>query len=113
MILTREQIAAVDDLKIEHVPVPEWGPDAEVLMKTMSGTERALFEDAIVTEGPDGVLLFRTAEEVSQLMAKNGTILLRLSGIAARLNGLSKEAQEAITKNSESAPNGASSSDLP
>lgn len=44
--LSREDIIAVADRKIERVPVPEWG--GAVYVKTMTGTERDGFEEAVM-----------------------------------------------------------------
>lgn len=57
MPLTRDQILAVADLKTATVDVPEWG--GEVIVRTLSGLERAAYEDATATikedDGPAGV----------------------------------------------------------
>jgi hypothetical protein len=129
-LLSREAIVAVDDLKIERVTVPEWG--GEVLIRTMNGLERSQFDSDIIVErngerdvdkqrffsellsrtlvGEEGSRLFASPEEVRQLMGKSGEVLTRLGQVALRINGLSRESQEEITKNSEPAPNGASHS---
>src|SRR5215510_4834026 len=44
MILTRDQILAAVDLKIELVEVPEWGPNAAVYVRNLSGKGRDEFE---------------------------------------------------------------------
>jgi hypothetical protein len=130
-LLTKAAILAVDDLKLERVPVPEWGADAEVLLRTFTGLERAQFEEEVLGNaekpaekhlflaellartlvGEDGERLFQTREDTRAILDKNGAVLVRLGGIASKLNGLSKEEQEVITKNSEPAQNGALSSD--
>src|SRR6267142_4148884 len=110
-LLSREQILEADDMKIVRAPVDEWEPGGEVLLRTMSGLERAQFDaDVIVTKdgvvdldkvkyfsellartlvSEDGQRLFSTAAEVQQLMTKNGAVLTRLGRIALRINGLS------------------------
>ena len=44
-ILSKEAILAADDLPREKVNVPEWG--GEVLVRTMSGTDRDAFEASL------------------------------------------------------------------
>lgn len=43
-VLSRDAIKNASDCKLERVSVPEWGGD--VYIKTLSGTERDLFEDS-------------------------------------------------------------------
>ena len=42
-VLSRDAIKKAQDWKLEKVEVPEWGGD--VYLRTLSGTERDLFED--------------------------------------------------------------------
>ena len=51
-ILSKDMILAVNDQKIEKVPVPEWG--GMVYVRSLSGTERDAFEASMATVGPDG-----------------------------------------------------------
>ena len=127
-ILTKATIIAAMasvQLKTETVPVPELGGD--VLISEMSGVARDAYydkeqtdekrpislrqADLIVSTAVDetGAPLF-DASDVEQLRGLKAEILDRLSGAAARINGLTKGAQEAAAKNSEAAPSGDSGS---
>ncbi|MGN5354331.1 hypothetical protein ACQ4P5_20225 [Ralstonia sp. L16] len=130
-ILTKATILAAMaalQLKTEAVPVPELGGD--VLISEMSGVARDAYyakeqtdenrplslrqADLIVCSAVDesGAPLFDESD-VEQLRHLKAEILDRLASTAARINGLTKGAQEAATKNSEAAPSGASGSDSP
>ena len=45
-LLTKDEILRADDLRLERVEVPEWG--GEVVLRTMTGTERDAFEAELV-----------------------------------------------------------------
>ena len=47
-ILNRTEILNVNDIVIEEVHVPEWGEDAIVYVKGMTGAERDKFESSLV-----------------------------------------------------------------
>ena len=47
-ILNRTEILNVNDIVIEEVHVPEWGEDAIVCVKGMTGAERDKFESSLV-----------------------------------------------------------------
>ena len=47
-ILNRTEILNVNDIVIEEVHVPEWGEDAVVYVKGMTGAERDKFESSLV-----------------------------------------------------------------
>lgn len=53
-VLTRDQIFAVDDRKIEWCPVPQWAtaetPDAGVFVRGLSGTDRDSFDMAMIEQ---------------------------------------------------------------
>jgi hypothetical protein len=130
MVLTREQILQTD-LPFETIYIPEWGGDVRI--KTMTGQERAAFEDSVVIDrdgkaevdkklffahllaftmvDDEGALLFESTEQVKeQLLTKSGAVLMRIGNRSARLNGLSAQDQEDLIKNSKPVPNGASAS---
>ena len=46
--LTRENILEIQDIQIELVQIPEWGEDAVVYVKGMTGAERDKFESSLV-----------------------------------------------------------------
>ncbi|MET9999826.1 hypothetical protein ABZ069_23130 [Streptomyces microflavus] len=133
--LSAEQILDADDLKIEDVPVPEWG--GTVRVKGMSGTERDRFEAGFIGGDmkqlpPDKALeyyrariaaaclvdqagkkMFRSVGEVKRLSDKNAEALQRVVDVANRLSGLTEEDVEELTGNSAAAPSGSSTSDSP
>ncbi len=120
MALTREQILAQNDLKSETVSVPEWGDGAQVIVRTMSGTERDAYEISIIqSNGKDfeanrenarakllvqtiadetGNRLF-TDEDVTELGKKSAAALDRIYTVSSRLNKLSKTDVEELAKN--------------
>jgi hypothetical protein len=119
-MLSAAAILSVDDAVSETVPVPEWGGD--VIVKGMTGTERDAFEAGI---RPKGVLDLRNARAkllVKVLVNENGTrlfadvqagelgkrsaiVIERIYDVAARLSGMTEEAEAEIEGNSE-APTG-------
>lgn len=103
MILTRDAILAVDDLKRVQVGVPEWG--GSVFVKTMTGTERDSFESdhlkdpthnvrarlaAFTVCDDSGKLLF-SVDDISQLGSKHSAPLDRIFAEAVRLNKIGKQ----------------------
>ena len=120
MALTKEAILNTDDLKTETVPVPEWGGD--VIVRTMSGTERDAYEQAIFERnGKDskfnmdnmrarlcagcivddkGACLF-SAQDAAELGKKSGKVLDRIYTVATRLCGMSAEDIDTLAKNSK------------
>jgi TATA-box binding protein (TBP) (component of TFIID and TFIIIB) len=119
MTLTREAILDAGDLQAELVEVPEWG--GSVFVRSMTGTERDQFESEAYTVKGKNVemnrenfrarLLVRVlVDEANQrlfsptdmvaLGAKSAKALDRLFTVAMKINGLSKEDVEDLTKNS-------------
>lgn len=110
MALSRDQILAVPDLKIELVSVPEWG--GEVYVKSMTGQERDKFEASIIeTKGKqqsvkidniraklcayticdeEGNLLF-SEKDIIELGKKNANALTRVFMTARTLSGIGEE----------------------
>jgi len=129
-LLSREQILEAQDIKAERLEVPEWG--GEVMVRSMTGSERDQFEQTILTKrGRDydvnmrnlraklaawtvvdeaGARIF-SEEDVLALSEKSAGALQRIFNVASRLSGISPEDVEELAKNSGSAPNGASGSD--
>jgi hypothetical protein len=119
MTLTREAILKAEDLQGELVEVPEWG--GSVFVRCMTGTERDLFEsEAYTVKGKSveitrenfrarllvrvlvndvGARLF-SDKDIVTLGAKSAKSLDRLFTVAMRVNGLSREDVEDLTKNS-------------
>ncbi|KKM94533.1 hypothetical protein LCGC14_1197440 [marine sediment metagenome] len=117
MSLTREQILQVDDIKTEIVPVPEW--DGEVIVRTMTGTDRDIWDNLLYKEGKvnfldntrarllactiideDDNLVF-SEDDIVALGKKSSLAINRIFDVAKRLNGLGSEQIEDLEKNSE------------
>jgi hypothetical protein len=119
MDLSREAILKADDLKKERVEVPEWS--GSVYVRCMTGTERDAFEsEAYQIKGKDVTvnrenfrarLLVRVLvdgkndrlfsdKDIAALGGKAARPLDRLFSVAMRINGLSKDDVEELTKNS-------------
>ena len=118
MTLSRDQILRADDLKTETVPVPEWG--GEVLMRTMTGSERDTFEGrflsgnrnvsdarawiaATLIVDDQGKPVFSPGD-VAELGRKSASALQRVFEVGMRLSGLSGDEVEDMEKNSGPAP---------
>lgn len=120
--LSKSDILGMVDRRPEAVYVPAW--DAEVYIRPMSGRDRDELE-AWQRDNPDGVgmraqIVARCLcdadgrpmdwddDELAQLGERDGTALDQIVGHAARLSSLTKDAVEAIAKNSPAAPSGGS-----
>lgn len=119
-ILTREEILQADDLKTEIVNVPEWG--GEVIVRTMTGTDRDIWDNLMFRKGErnylndnraklcsctivdeHGNLLF-TEDDVIELGKKSSMALNRVFDVAKRLNGLGPDDVKEMAKNSYETP---------
>jgi hypothetical protein len=104
-ILSKDAILAADDLPRETVNVPEWG--GEVLVRTMSGTDRDAFEASLIEKDgrmenvrarlvaltlcdAQGDRLFDDSQIVA-LGRKSARALDRVFSVAQRLNGIGVE----------------------
>lgn len=108
-ILDKNSILTADDLKRETVPVPEWGPSAEVIIQEMSALDRDRLWKDLRADGEDGdkismenlaaKVLVRCIvnqdgarifvdEEAEPLGRKSQDALARLFDVAKRLNKL-------------------------
>jgi hypothetical protein len=117
-LLTRDAILQAEDAKIASVDVPEWG--GHVFLRVMSGTERDDFEaETYVTRGRSvelnrhnfrARLLVRcicddkgepifTRKDIDALGKKSAKALDRAFSVAQKLNGLSADDVEELTKN--------------
>ena len=130
MALTKEQIFACEDIKTLTVPVPEWG--GEVIVRTLSGTERDAWEQSMVDSkkdgkrvsiemakarlcilsivDEDGKRIFTNADAIA-LNSKSGAAIDRVYTASAKLSGITDDEVAEIAKNSEAAPSGNSTSD--
>ena len=126
MVLSKEQILQADDLKRESVATPEWG--GVVLLRELRGRERDAFEEGsldskrnvsmrnmrarlVASSAIDeaGERLF-TAKEATELGDKSATALNRLFEVCCRLSGITESDVDALEKNLEATPQGASGS---
>ena len=126
MVLSKEQILQADDLKRESVDTPEWG--GVVLLRELRGRERDAFEEGsldskrnvsmrnmrarlVASSAIDeaGERLF-TAKEATELGDKSATALNRLFEVCCRLSGITESDVDALEKNLEATPHGASGS---
>jgi len=119
-LLNRDAILAADDLASENIAVPEWGEGAEVKVRCMTAEERDEWDASIYQEvrgkvvvdrknfrakllaktivDESGVPIF-SESDIETLGKKSSIVITRLFITAQRINGLSKEAQEALEKN--------------
>ena len=136
MLLSRNEIRALEDRRTEQVDIPEWGPEAQVLLRQMSGRDREVYEQwamaysdaralAPGTTPPQhlyarmavlscvdahGEPLF-TLDDVEWLSQKSFVALKRIFDVAWKLNLLDPAEVELAAKNSVSEPDSASGSD--
>lgn len=118
--LSKDQILKAKDIEVEEVEVPEWG--GKVRVKMMTGSERDAFEASVVSRSGKDVetnmenfraklcamtminvndkLLFPNPEDVRKLAKKSAKALDRVFSVAQRLNGMSKDDVDELTKNS-------------
>jgi len=116
-ILTKDQILAAEDVKVEEVEVPEWG--GVVLVRGMTGIERDEFESKLVVgEGPnakvdtrnvraklvafcvvdeEGNRIFSDAD-VELLGKKSAAALQRVFDVAQRLSGMKEDSVKQAIK---------------
>jgi hypothetical protein len=130
-MMLADDILALNDAKVERVPVPEWGALGEkIYVRVMTGSERDRWElNVVQIDGSrekffenmrarlvqqvvcdqDGVLIFKP-EHITGLSLKSSTALDRIYGVAVRMNKLSKGDVDELEKNSGSATSGDSGS---
>lgn len=117
-LLSKSDILAPEDMPYEDVDVPEWG--GSVRVRVMTGMEKDDWEASIYRMKSDGVelnqenfrasLISRTLcdengpiefspTEIIALGAKSSLALDRVFKAARRINRISKEDQEELTKN--------------
>jgi len=123
MALSKSSILSANDTKIsDEIKVPEWG--GGVFVKTLSGTERDIFEEAysqnkmkafrarflVLTICDDkGERLFAD-NEVDALGKKSSVVINRLFDKAWAHNAFTSEAVDALGKDSPSDQSGDSTS---
>lgn len=112
--LSKSLIMAARDVTLEEIHVSEWG--GSVWMKTLSGTERDIFEDGYAADkmkafrprflvlalcNENGDRLFTDAE-VAELGKKSSVVLNRLFDAGWKLNALREEDTDALGEGSPS-----------
>ena len=119
VFLGRDEILDYDDIKVETVPVPEWGAKAAVRLKVLSAAERDAFEASTVTtkggkQKPnlanirarlvarcmvdgDGKRVFESGD-VARLGNKSSKALDRLFAKCQEINGFSDKDIEDLTE---------------
>ena len=131
-ILNRTEILNMNDIVVEEVHVPEWGEDAIVYVKGMTGRERDQFEASLVemrggrtthiklenvraklvaltTCDESGERLF-TSKDAEELGKKSASALQRLFEVSQRLSGLTPADVDELVKGLEEDPFAASPS---
>lgn len=111
-----EEILALDDVRTERVPIPEW-KDVTIRVDSMSATERAKIEKdwsgGKASRDPAGFRVdilhktlknddgtpFGTPEQIKALMGKNGRAIERLFDTACSVSGFSDSDVKTIEKN--------------
>lgn len=118
MTLSKQQIlTAKSDTTIVSVDTPEWGDDASVCVRSLSGNERDAYEQSIFEQGQGNFRGLRaklvalalcddagepmgfTQAEVEQLGNKNGAVIDRLFERVKAISGMADEAVEQAAKN--------------
>jgi hypothetical protein len=119
VFLGRDEILDVDDIKVEIVPVPEWGERVAVRLKVLSAAERDAFEASTVTtkggrQKPNlanlrarlvarcmvdehGKRVFESGD-VARLGQKSSAALDRLFAKCQEINGFSEKDIEELTE---------------
>lgn len=131
-ILTKDGILSADDLKTITLEIPEW--DGSVLIKAMSGRERDMFEEALVTQRGDKTHVnmrnararmavlsvynedmtpMFTMADMGRLGEKSSAALDRIFDACLKLNRFKKEDIDELTDGIEKNPFESSASDLP
>ena len=123
-MLSKEQILAAEDLSTETIHVPEWGGD--VVIKELTGAQKDAFEQTTFTRngknyevnltdmrarlcaisivGEDGSRMF-CDREIKALGGKSAKALDRVFSACQRLNGMTNDEIDEMSKNSLAAQN--------
>lgn len=119
-LLTKEQILKVKDIETRTVNVPEWGGD--VLVRSLSATERDYFESKLVDQSggkvranlqnikarlasmaivdEEGNRVF-SEQEIAILGTKSAAALNRIIEAITDMSGISKKDMDELAGNSE------------
>ena len=115
LILSKEDILKVNDLKTKKIKVPEWGGD--VIISVMTAADRDIFEMSMINADgsvskesirarvasltlvdEQGNRLF-TDKDLIALGKKSGTALTRVYDASQKLNRITDEDIEELAKN--------------
>lgn len=134
-LLNKSQINAANDLKWEDVPVPEWGPGAEVRIRELTAAERGYVDAGQVVASDGGAALkvdslktyreklvmfglvdenferIYSNKELPELSKKSGAVIERLAAKVQELSSMGRFAVKEAEGNSEAAPSDSSDSD--
>ena len=123
--LDKNAILGVVDIRKELVDVPEWGKDAAVWVRGMTGAERDKFESSIVESRGKGTKVnmvnvrarlaslticdeggnrLFTQADIAALSAKSASALQRIFAVAQRLSGIGDEDVKDFTEGLEDNP---------
>src|SRR5438093_8913421 len=92
-------MTCIERVDFEEAVFTRRGPDQEVNRKIYL---QELLSRTLV--GEDGQRLFTSSDDIASLGGKKALVLLRLSGVAAELNGLSERDAQQLTANSGNVP---------
>lgn len=131
-LLTAEQILATPEREYRVIPVPEWGPDAEVRLQSLTGKERDKFEASLTVRknGKDvpnyenarakliaacavdenGYKLFTNSAQIDMLGGRSVAALQRLFNACQAMNGMSDQDIEELVGDFDQKGDGASPS---
>ena len=125
-VLSKQDILQMSDQQIERVVIPEWN-DKVVCVRSITAAERGQIEAAAAkykeNKGKDdsfartftvkfaalglcdenGVRLFTDERDIANLAAKNASAIARISEVAQRMSGFTKQDLEELEKNSGNA----------
>ena len=129
MYFSKEEILTANDLQYEDVPVPEWGPDKLVRIRSLTAEERDEFEvfmsrvasgleqanvrahlAALTLVDSEGKRLFSVAE-APVLGQKNAQALQRVWLASIKLSGIARKSVEEALEDFPAGPSTASSTD--
>ncbi len=124
----RDQIFAAQDTSKEAVPVPEWGLESGLFIKTLSAKERDTWETSMVSIDMERRKVRRVNmtnmrarlvtltlvdaegkrvlgdDDAEALGEKSAAVIARLFDVAQRVNALSADEVKALEKNSVTSP---------
>lgn len=130
-LFTKDEIKNADDAVYEEVPVPEWGPNKGVRLKSLTGTQRDEFEaKSLIQKGANqklnltnmrsrllvmvivdgnGNRMFADSD-VHSFGRKNAGVIDKLFTVAQKMNGMTDEDIEELSEGFEEDPSADSTS---